>query len=322
MIGVALVTFASIFAAGAKTTDRRRGRHNGSRPALVVQNTTASAPFSRGRRCGRSTRVPGVAGRRAVRFSTGQGRGPGKHVPVTGIDPASFTRLYGVDSSRAATDAARAGRPGDGHGRQELRRRQQPQGRRAAARVTTPTNARRALRVVRDLRRQGRPARPSSPSTTASCARDFGAAQGRASCSSASRPGTDAKVVERRVEGAARPRLPRGRGADRAGVQGPAGRPDQPAAGPDLRAAGAGHHRLAVRDRQHARALDQRAHARARDAAGHRDVARAGQADDPLRGGHHVADRRRAGPGAGRRPGGPLHPRRSTASCCASRCRS
>ena len=61
---------------------------------------------------------------------------------------------------------------------------------------------------------------------------------------------------------------------------------------PVLRAAGAGDHRLAVRDRQHAGALDPRAHPRAGDAAGDRHVAAPGADDDPLRGGDHGADRR------------------------------
>ena len=67
----------------------------------------------------------------------------------------------------------------------------------------------------------------------------------------------------------------------------------QPAAGTDLRAAGAGDPDRADRDRQHAHAVGVRAHARDRAPAGGRNEAPPGAADDPLRVGDRRAVRRR-----------------------------
>jgi putative ABC transport system permease protein len=92
MIGVALVTFASIFAAGAKKTIND-AVDTGSNASVILQNINGFGPFSPGA----AKAVAGVQGVRDVspmRFS--QGKLAGKDVQVTGIDPASFSTLYNV----------------------------------------------------------------------------------------------------------------------------------------------------------------------------------------------------------------------------------
>jgi putative ABC transport system permease protein len=89
MVGVALVTFASVFAAGAKTTIRDAVT-NGSKAQAVVQSTNfgtfspqASAAVAQ---------VPGVKDVSSVRFA--QSRVLGDKKDVTGIDPKTLPDLY------------------------------------------------------------------------------------------------------------------------------------------------------------------------------------------------------------------------------------
>ena len=92
MIGVALVTFASIFAAGAKKTIND-AVDTGSNASVILQNINGFGPFSPGA----AQAVGGVQGVQDVspmRFS--QGKLAGKDVQVTGIDPANFSKLYNV----------------------------------------------------------------------------------------------------------------------------------------------------------------------------------------------------------------------------------
>ncbi|MDX6702926.1 MAG: putative transport system permease protein [Baekduia sp.] len=89
MVGVALVTFASVFAAGAKSTIRE-AVSNGSRAQAVVENTDGFSSFSP-----QATRavahVPGVKEVAALRFA--QGKVAGKKEAFTGVDP-TFPDLY------------------------------------------------------------------------------------------------------------------------------------------------------------------------------------------------------------------------------------
>jgi putative ABC transport system permease protein len=90
MVGVALVTFASVFAAGAKTTFKDAVT-NGSKAQAVLQNTDGFSSFTP--QAARTVaQVPGVKDVSAVRF--GQGKVDGKKQGVTGIDQRTFAALY------------------------------------------------------------------------------------------------------------------------------------------------------------------------------------------------------------------------------------
>ena len=85
--------------------------------------------------------------------------------------------------------------------------------------------------------------------------------------SSSSTPGADAATVQAAIDDALDADFPTVKAEDQRGAQGLDRRAAQHAARGRLRAAAALGDRLAVRDRQHARALDPRAHPRARPAA-------------------------------------------------------
>ncbi len=90
-------------------------------------------------------------------------------------------------------------------------------------------------------------------------------------------------------------RVPDRRGARPGRAEGQDRRAGRPGGEPAVRPAVAGGDRLAVRHRQHAHAVDLRAHARARPAARDRHVPPPGAARGPLRGGDHGAPRGAAG---------------------------
>jgi putative ABC transport system permease protein len=101
MIGVALVTFASVFAAGAKSTFKDAVT-NGSKAQAVIQNTDGFSSFTP--QAAKSVeQLPGVKDVSAVRF--GQGKVDGQKKGVTGVDPQTFTSLYrsGWKEGRDAT---------------------------------------------------------------------------------------------------------------------------------------------------------------------------------------------------------------------------
>jgi putative ABC transport system permease protein len=109
MVGVALVTFASIFAAGAKTTVREAVT-NGSQAQAVVQNEDGFSSFSHG-----ATRAvaatPGVREVAAVRF--GEGRVDGEKRTITGVDPATFSSLYRAGWKEGSDATMRSLGPGE-----------------------------------------------------------------------------------------------------------------------------------------------------------------------------------------------------------------
>jgi putative ABC transport system permease protein len=90
MVGVALVTFASVFAAGAKTTFKDAVT-NGSKAQAVLQNTDGFSSFTP--QAARTVaHVPGVKDVASVRF--GMAKIEGKKQGVTGIDQRTFASLY------------------------------------------------------------------------------------------------------------------------------------------------------------------------------------------------------------------------------------
>jgi putative ABC transport system permease protein len=107
MVGVALVTFASVFAAGAKTTIRDAVT-NGSKAQAVVQSTNFGSFSPQATQSVAS--VPGVKEVSAVRF--GQARIDGDKKSVSGVDARTFTDLYHSDwkdGSDATVPGLRAG---------------------------------------------------------------------------------------------------------------------------------------------------------------------------------------------------------------------
>jgi putative ABC transport system permease protein len=104
MIGVALVAFASIFAASARKTIHD-AVSNGSHAQFIVQNTDGFSPFSP-QAAGRIAAVPGVQRVSPIRFANG--KIAGKDVSVTGIDPATFPDIY----SATGTGGLRSLAPG------------------------------------------------------------------------------------------------------------------------------------------------------------------------------------------------------------------
>ncbi|HEY7619697.1 MAG TPA: FtsX-like permease family protein [Solirubrobacteraceae bacterium] len=103
MIGVALVTFASIFAAGAKATINNAIDSN-LKSAFVVQNTDGFSPFSP-QVLRTVDRVDGVSSVSGVRFSEAKVKGTGGNQSVSSIDPRTFLGLYKLDMKEGG-DAA------------------------------------------------------------------------------------------------------------------------------------------------------------------------------------------------------------------------
>jgi putative ABC transport system permease protein len=95
MVGVALVAFASIFAASARKTIHD-AVSNGSHAQFIVQNTDGFSSFSPDA-AKRVAQVPGVTKVSPIRFASGK---VGKRdVSVTGIDPATFPDLYSAGNT-------------------------------------------------------------------------------------------------------------------------------------------------------------------------------------------------------------------------------
>jgi putative ABC transport system permease protein len=105
MIGVALVAFASIFAASARKTIHDFVS-NGSHAQFIVQNTDGFSSFSP-LAAKRVAQVPGVEKVAPLRFF--QGKVGSKDVGMTSIDPATFPELY----SGGGTEQLRNLQPGE-----------------------------------------------------------------------------------------------------------------------------------------------------------------------------------------------------------------
>ena len=101
MIGVALVTFAAVFAAGLKATLKDAVKSNFT-GAFVVQSTSGGSLFTAAAM--REVRqVPGVGKTSPVRFTAGKVAGSGS-TRVTGVDPATFPVLYAVKVKKGSAD--------------------------------------------------------------------------------------------------------------------------------------------------------------------------------------------------------------------------
>ncbi|HEX7298716.1 MAG TPA: FtsX-like permease family protein [Solirubrobacteraceae bacterium] len=105
MIGVALVTFASIFAAGAKATINGAIDSN-LKSAFVVQNTDGFSPFS-GDVLRTVDGVDGVSSVSGVRFSQAKVRGVSGNQSVSSLDPRTFQGLYKLDMKQGGDAAVR-----------------------------------------------------------------------------------------------------------------------------------------------------------------------------------------------------------------------
>jgi putative ABC transport system permease protein len=98
MIGIALVTFASIFAAGAKEYIAS-AVDTGSKAQLVVQNTDGFSPFT-SQATEAVRRSPGVESVSAVRFTQAQ-LGSEKE-NVTGVEITTLPGLFNIDWSQGS----------------------------------------------------------------------------------------------------------------------------------------------------------------------------------------------------------------------------
>jgi len=107
MIGVALVTFASIFAAGAQTTIAKAVDDN-LEAAFVVQNVDGFSPYSANVLRTVDT-VEGVSEVSGVRFSQARVRGVGGNTPVSGIEPRTLRTLYSVSEGAGALATLQTG---------------------------------------------------------------------------------------------------------------------------------------------------------------------------------------------------------------------
>jgi putative ABC transport system permease protein len=103
MVGVALVAFASIFAAGARESIARAVQGD-LRAQVVVQNEDGFSPFPPGA-LRRAAAVDGVAAATGVRFAT-VALGERDDQAVSGVDPSAFPRAFAVDAGAFARLAA------------------------------------------------------------------------------------------------------------------------------------------------------------------------------------------------------------------------
>ena len=104
MIGVTLITFASVFAAGARATIDDAVTEN-LQAALVVQNTDGFSPFS-GEILKAVAAVDGVGDVGSVRYSAAKvSQFGGEEVFVTSVEPATMSRLYRLVVEQGPEDA-------------------------------------------------------------------------------------------------------------------------------------------------------------------------------------------------------------------------
>ena len=272
MVGVALVTFVSIFAAGAKTTIAKAVDDNLKAAVRRPEHRRLLAVLAAVRRrvaAGRRRR----ARRARCRFAQAPGaRGQGQPGRLAASTRRRSPTLYDVDGSRAAAPLRALG-PGriaivskkcaEDHKRQG-RRHAAPDDRRSGARVALKVTG-----IVDDKGGLVGDAHRPQPA----CVTRLRRAQGRLRLRRRRGPARTRSRPGRHQARCSTASSPRPRSLTNEGVQGRRRGPGRPAAVADLRAARAGGDRVAVRDRQHARALDQRAHARARHAARDRHVA-------------------------------------------------
>jgi putative ABC transport system permease protein len=103
MIGVALVTFATIFAAGIRETVNRAVDQNLT-AQLVVQSDDGFSPFP-ANAVRELSRTPQVESASPIRFSEAKVRGVDGTASVTGVDARVFSDLYRLDVTEGGTGA-------------------------------------------------------------------------------------------------------------------------------------------------------------------------------------------------------------------------
>jgi putative ABC transport system permease protein len=196
MIGVALVTFASIFAAGARETVAKAVDQNLS-AALVVQSENGFSPFTPDVLRDIS-QVDGVQAVSPVRFSEAKARGISGTVSVSGVDAAAFAQLYKVKITRggqAALDRLK-GRPFAIVSKRFAEDHHLRPGTSLA--LTTPTGTRRSVLIVGELDDKGGLLADLSFDTTY-LERDFGEKQDAFGLVGL-RPGAGVDQIEGRIK--------------------------------------------------------------------------------------------------------------------------
>jgi putative ABC transport system permease protein len=110
MIGLALVTFVTVFAAGVRAgvDDLLDRQFQGD---FAIQNEDGFSPFS-GRTAEAVARVPGVEEVSALRFSESKVEGAGATTSVVGVDPASLSRVMDLDWDEGSEATLRRLGPG------------------------------------------------------------------------------------------------------------------------------------------------------------------------------------------------------------------
>jgi putative ABC transport system permease protein len=99
MIGLALVVFTAIFAAGLRGSVDKVIDEQFSRTALIVTHDDGFSPVPPGVSTQLAT-VPGVDVVSPMRFDQANIRGGGKNVPVSGVDPATVTAVFQPELER------------------------------------------------------------------------------------------------------------------------------------------------------------------------------------------------------------------------------
>jgi putative ABC transport system permease protein len=196
MIGVALVTFASIFAAGARESIAKAVDDN-LKAALIVQSEDGFTPFPQAV-LREAERVPGVEASSPVRFSRAEAQGKGEP-SITGIDPTTFTSLYAVELEQGGEAGLRALTTGRvalaGKGYAEANDLRVG----STLRLRTPTDARIGVRIAGTYDDKGG-LLANLTFDNRVLERDFGERRDAFGLVGL-RPGTDVAAVERRVAG-------------------------------------------------------------------------------------------------------------------------
>ena len=97
MIGVALVTFAAVLAAGFKASINNAVNRSFAGNLIIENSQTNSNQGIPAAVAPAIARVPGVAVSTPIAFTLGKVTGISGNATVTAFDPASFTRVYHVD---------------------------------------------------------------------------------------------------------------------------------------------------------------------------------------------------------------------------------
>ena len=287
MVGLALVSFVAVFAAGIK------GSIDDAIDKTLIGDltspTTTASPTSRSASATRSRRSTGSRSPR--RSGSPRTRSTARQGTLTLVDPETAARCSSSTGTRARTScspslgadeavideefAADNGlEVGDTFTADDGQRRDGDATRSSARSPTTATSSATTAPPTPTPRRYGERATPRPTSSSTS--------------SPAPTPPRSAPSSRRRSTQPSRRSRSRTRRSSR--TRSPSSSTSCSGSSTCCCALGG---RLAVRDRQHAGADDPRAHPRARPAARGRHVAPPGPADGPLRGGDHGADRRR-----------------------------